>query len=127
MRHSNDERAPLFFAQFFHNVASCNHGIDISNAFKVCGRDQSDRTNTEPKQSDANSTDSFYNITFDESFEHSSFHVVIRRHDVELCKLQSRGEGVHSVVKFVIAECANVITDRRHCFILDLTAIEIEV
>src|SRR5215207_9671810 len=109
MRHPNHERAPLFLTQFLHHFASCNYRIDIRDAFKVCRCDQSNRTDTEPKQSHANSADSFYNVTFDAAFEHSAFDVVVRGDDVKICKLQSSGERFDAVVEFVIAERTNVV------------------
>src|SRR6185436_3268992 len=47
MRHADDEGATLFLAQFLHHIACSNNRINVSHAFEVVGRDQSNWTHTQ--------------------------------------------------------------------------------
>src|SRR5262249_5820664 len=44
MRHANDQRAMLLFAQRLHHVARDDYRVVVSNAFEILRRDQRHRT-----------------------------------------------------------------------------------
>src|SRR5260370_30719802 len=117
----------LFLAQRGGDVSRCRDRISVSNTLKVCRRNERSRTYAQTKQPDTYPANVSNDVGFDLSLERSTTHVIVCGNQVEVRELQRRGQRINAIVEFVIAQCANIVSDGRHRLILDLAFIEIEV
>src|SRR6266496_600920 len=109
-----------------YSACGCNR-ITIVNALEVRGCNQRHRTNAKAKQANADATNRADDVWLDSSFQSSALNVVIRRNKIKICKLQGRSKSINTVIEFVIAQRADIVSYRRHRLILNLALIEVEI
>src|SRR5258708_39750250 len=117
----------LFLAQRGDDLLRSRDGISIKDTFEVCRRNERSWTYSQTKQPNTHAADVSNDVGLNLSLQRCPPDVVVCRNEIEARKLQRCSQRIDTIVEFVIAQCANVVSDGRHRFVLNLAFIEIEV
>ena len=127
MRHADHQRATFLLSQKLDDAACHGHRIEIFQRLEIVRRNQTNRTDSKTKQTNANAAHFLNHVSLDAILERAAMHIIVGGNDVEISELQRLGQRFDTIIKLVIADGARVVTDHRHRFVFDFAFIKIEV